>query len=166
MLILLCLAVLIILILIFVAAGAPTNSRNSRVNIDRASLAPPRVEAPPSESLFQPAQNTLGRGPGVPSDMFAPISAKPTPVPPPERKQLTTSGQRGGLLVELFRAGKLENLRLPSLSSQPPLMDLAESKFQGQEQPINWDARCRLFGETHRVCSCTECVALRKRHGV
>ena len=146
-LVLFCLGVLLIFILIVIAATGPTNSRQTRVNIDRTSVSTREINDSQTEAHFQPVLTPPpDERARVSEEMFVPrrleAPARPTPqwIPQAAPKQ---------------RIGLPDQIR----NFIPP-----EPTFGGREQ-INWDARCRLTGETHRVCSCTECKSLRRANG-
>lgn len=167
MLILLCLVLLIIIVLLFVAAVAPDKSRSSRLNtgISRTPVSTPRIEDSQDESLFHPRRpNALEQRGPVSTDMFLPTGPRGDVRPTQQGTLGSRPGHRVNSFANLFGNGhKYERVEVT-----PPTRPTSSTSplFKGGESAINWDARCRLFGDTLRVCSCADCKALRKTHGV
>lgn len=142
-----CVGVLLIFILVVIAATGPTNSRPTRVNIDRTPVSTREVDDSQTQAHFQPALTPPPDGRAwVSEEMFAPRRPEEPVRPAPQWTSQAAAKQGFGL------SDQLRDFLSPELA------------FGGREQ-INWDARCRLTGETHRVCSCTECKSLRRANG-
>jgi hypothetical protein len=139
MLILFLIVILFIFLLIFFASGATTKPTRTRPPRTR-----PRVERShvPLNSLPEPEIEPLIQ----PQPKFRPEMLRDAFVPIARSQEVEQQQLR------------LSDAEISEVLTPPPA-------FTGRER-FNWDARCRLTGQTYRVCSCEGCKNLRSRNGI
>lgn len=145
MLILFIIVILFLMLLIFfagtTASARPTRPRSRLAQPQIPPTLPPAPQTRSKESRYEirprnPPSNFTSAPSQAQHDLFIPAASR----------------------REVDQSSQFSEAEIREMFEWPPV-------FGGQEKSFNWDALCRVTGQTHRVCSCEYCQRMRSRNG-
>jgi hypothetical protein len=127
--------IILFLILLIFFAGTTGTVRSTRARLNHPYVPVSLPPKPETQPLNPPPRFTPAT-PQTLKDLFVPVP-----------------GSR-----EVDQPFQYSDAEIRKMFEHPPV-------FGGQEKNFDWDALCRVTGQTHRICTCEYCQMLRSRNG-